>query len=93
MKGGFKMEKQVTIQNETGLHARPAAEFVKLASRFQSNITIHVDTKTVNAKSIISVMTLAAKKGTVLTLKADGADEAEAIQALSALIESKFGEE
>lgn len=87
------MEKQVTILNKTGLHARPAAEFVKLASRFKSEISILVGTRVANAKSIINVLSLAATHGTVLTLKADGPDEAEAIDTLSSLIERKFGEE
>lgn len=87
------MEKQVTILNKTGLHARPAAEFVKLASRFKSEISILVGTKVANAKSIINVLSLAATHGTVLTLKADGPDEVEAIDTLSSLIERKFGEE
>ncbi|MBO8162688.1 MAG: HPr family phosphocarrier protein [Brevibacillus sp.] len=87
------MEKQVTIQNKTGLHARPAAEFVKTASKFQSEITLIKDGKEINAKSVIGVMSLAAAKGTVLTIRAEGADEQEAIDALVQLIESKFGEE
>ncbi|KQL49604.1 PTS sugar transporter subunit IIA [Brevibacillus choshinensis] len=87
------MEKQVTILNKSGLHARPASEFVKLAARFKSEITILVGTKVANAKSIINVLSLAATMGTVLTLKAVGPDEAEAIDTLSSLIERKFGEE
>ena len=87
------MEKQVTILNKSGLHARPASEFVKLAARFESEITILVGTKVANAKSIINVLALAATMGTVLTLKAVGPDEKEAIDALSSLIERKFGEE
>ncbi|MFM1652500.1 HPr family phosphocarrier protein [Brevibacillus sp. B_LB10_24] len=87
------MEKQVTIQNQTGLHARPAAEFVKTASKFQAEITLIKGEKVINAKSVIGVMSLAASKGTVLTLKAEGPDAAEAIEALSNLIDSKFGEE
>ncbi|MED4750741.1 HPr family phosphocarrier protein [Brevibacillus choshinensis] len=87
------MEKQVTILNKSGLHARPASEFVKLAAHFKSEITILVGTKVANAKSIINVLSLAATMGTVLTLKAVGPDEAEAIDTLSSLIERKFGEE
>ncbi|MFP3391971.1 HPr family phosphocarrier protein [Brevibacillus sp. SIMBA_040] len=87
------MEKQVTILNKTGLHARPASEFVKLAARFESEITILVGTKVANAKSIINVLSLAATMGTVFTLRAIGPDEAEAIDALTSLIERKFGEE
>ncbi|MDF2678977.1 MAG: Phosphotransferase system, phosphocarrier protein HPr [Brevibacillus sp.] len=87
------MEKQVTILNKSGLHARPASEFVKLAAGFKSEITILVGTKVANGKSIINVLSLAATMGTVLTLKAVGPDEAEAIDTLSSLIERKFGEE
>jgi len=87
------MEKQVTILNKSGLHARPASEFVKLAARFESEVTILVGTKVANAKSIINVLSLAATMGTVLNLKAVGPDETEAIDALSSLIERKFGEE
>ncbi|GED71921.1 hypothetical protein BRE01_56230 [Brevibacillus reuszeri] len=87
------MEKQVTILNKSGLHARPASEFVKLAARFESEITILLGTKVANAKSIINVLSLAATMGTVFTLRAVGPDEAEAIDALSSLIERKFGEE
>lgn len=87
------MEKQVTILNKTGLHARPAAEFVKTASKFTSEISLLKDDKVINAKSIIGVMSLAASRGTVLTIKAEGPDAAEAIEALVSLIESKFGEE
>ncbi|UYZ12262.1 HPr family phosphocarrier protein [Brevibacillus sp. WF146] len=87
------MEKQVTVLNKTGLHARPASMFVKLAARYRSDIYLIHGEKQANAKSIISVMTLAAGKGTVLTLRAEGPDEAEAVDALAALIESKFGEE
>ncbi|UFJ42351.1 HPr family phosphocarrier protein [Brevibacillus humidisoli] len=87
------MEKQVTIQNKTGLHARPAAEFVKTASKFQAEITLIKDGKEINAKSVIGVMSLAAAKGTVLTIRAEGTDEREAIDTLVQLIESKFGEE
>lgn len=87
------MEKQVTILNKTGLHARPAAEFVKLAAGYKSEITILLGTKVANAKSILNVLSLAATMGSVLTLKAVGPDEEEAIDSLSALVKRKFGEE
>ncbi len=87
------MEKQVTILNKNGLHARPASEFVKLASRFQSEINLLAGTKVANGKSIINVLSLAAAEGTVLTLKAVGPDETEALESLSTLIERRFGEE
>ncbi|UFJ42651.1 HPr family phosphocarrier protein [Brevibacillus humidisoli] len=86
--------RQVTIQNETGLHARPASEFVKAANRFQSAIKIRKDEKTVaDGKSILGLMTMALSKGTVITIEAEGADEQQAVDALVQLIESKFGEE
>ncbi|WP_126426784.1 HPr family phosphocarrier protein [Brevibacillus marinus] len=87
------MEKQVTIQNKSGLHARPAAEFVKTASRFAAEISLVKDEKVVNAKSVIGVMSLAAAKGTTLTIRAEGPDAAEALDTLVKLIESRFGEE
>ena len=87
------MEKQVTIQNKSGLHARPAAEFVKTASRFAAEISLVKDEKVVNAKSVIGVMSLAAGKGTTLTIRAEGPDAAEALDTLVKLIESRFGEE
>jgi len=87
------MEKTVTIQNQAGLHARPASLFVKTAGQFQSEIKVIMENKVANAKSIMNIMTLGAKKGTVLTLQAEGPDAAEAIEALAGLIENKFGED
>jgi phosphotransferase system HPr (HPr) family protein len=78
----------VTLQQEAGLHARPAAQFVKAASRFTSTITVQAGGKTANAKSIVQVLTLGARQGTTITISAEGADEAEAVAALSALASS-----
>ena len=85
-------ERTVQIVNKAGLHARPAAEIVKLAARYASDITVVRDELEVNGKSIIGVMMLAAECGSTLQLKAEGPDAAEALDALEKLIESKFGE-
>ena len=86
------IEREVQIVNKLGLHARPAAEIVKTAAKFQSNITLIRDDLEVNGKSIMGVMMLAAEFGSTITLRADGPDEAEAIEALAALVASKFRE-
>jgi phosphocarrier protein len=85
-------ERHVQIVNKLGLHARPAAEIVKTAANFQSNITLTRDDLEVNGKSIMGVMMLAAEFGSTVILRADGPDEAEAIEALAALVASKFRE-
>lgn len=86
------IERRVRIVNELGLHARPAAEFVKLASKFKSEIRVRRDDMTVNGKSIMGVMTLAAEQGSELVITADGGDAEEAVKALVALVESGFRE-
>ncbi len=85
-------ERVVTIVNENGLHARPAAEVVKVAGKFKCEITMVRDELEVNAKSIMGVMMLAAECGAQLTIRADGPDAQEAVDALAALIANKFGE-
>ena len=82
----------VTIQNKLGLHARAAAKLVSLASGFASQIELIRNGKTVNAKSIMGVMMLAAAKGTQIDLKVEGDDEKEAFSAVKDLIDDKFGE-
>ncbi|MFB3069268.1 MAG: HPr family phosphocarrier protein [Gemmatimonadales bacterium] len=84
-------ERRVTVINELGLHARPAAEFVKLASRFESEIHLTKDGDAVNGKSIMGVMTLAAECGAELTLRADGSDAEAAVTALEELVANEFG--
>jgi phosphocarrier protein len=84
--------KQVIINNKLGLHARAAAKFVTLASSFSSEIDITKDHQTVNGKSIMGVMMLAASRGTSLTLTINGEDEEEATFSLQKLIDGKFGE-
>lgn len=85
-------QRRVEIVNENGLHARPAAEIVKLASRFLSEITVGRDDLEVNAKSIMGVMLLAAECGSTILLKAEGADAEDALEALASLIANRFGE-
>jgi phosphocarrier protein HPr len=86
------IQTQVTIINKLGLHARAAAKFVGCASAFSSRIQTGRDGKLVDGKSIMSVMMLAAGKGTVLDLHIEGKDEDEALAALKALIENRFDE-
>jgi len=83
---------EVTIKNSAGLHTRPAAAVVKLASKFKSDFFIELEGSQVNAKSIIGVMSLAAPKGSRLLLKLDGEDEAEAARQLIEFFEQGFGE-
>jgi phosphocarrier protein len=86
------VERVVTISNKNGLHARPAAAIVKTASAFGSQITMRRDDLEVNGKSIMGVMMLAAECGATITLRAEGADAREMVDALEALINSRFGE-
>ena len=85
-------ERSVTIVNKNGLHARPAAEIVKTASKFSSDIVIVRDELEVNGKSIMGVMMLAAECGATITLRASGPDEDGAVDAIASLIAGKFGE-
>jgi phosphocarrier protein HPr len=87
------MEQQVEVRNYPGIHAHPAVLFVKKAGRFRSEIFVSNGPLTVNGKSIMGVLMLAAEIGTMLTIRAEGPDEAEAVEALVRLIESKFAEE
>lgn len=83
---------EITIKNKLGLHARASAKFVATASKYQSYIEVTKGTQTVNGKSIMGVMMLAANKGSVLTLEIEGPDEAMMTQALVTLIDNFFGE-
>lgn len=84
---------EATIINKYGLHARPAMQFVELSNSFSSTIEVSNGQLTVDAKSIMSVMRLAATQGTVLKITADGDDAQEAVDALSQLVAGGFGEE
>lgn len=86
-------EKILTVRNRAGIHARPAALIAQTANKFSSEITLEKDFTTVNAKSIMGVITMAAGYNTTLTLKAEGTDEQEAAEAIFSLFESKFEEE
>ncbi|MDP8262281.1 MAG: HPr family phosphocarrier protein [Candidatus Ancaeobacter aquaticus] len=88
-----KCEKEVSIVNELGIHARPAAMFVKLANTFTSEIFIEKDKEQVNGKSIMGIMMLAAGKGTKIIIRAEGEDADSAVDAIEKLITDKFGEE
>lgn len=86
------IKEKVTIVNDAGLHARPAAALVKLASEFDADFFIHMYGYRVNGKSILGVMTLAAEQGAELQLEINGKDEKKAAEAIKELIESGFGE-
>ncbi|NTW53108.1 MAG: HPr family phosphocarrier protein [Chlorobiaceae bacterium] len=83
---------EVTIKNNAGLHTRPAAAVVKLASKFKSDFFIEMEGSSINAKSIIGVMSLAAPKGSRMLLRLEGEDEVEAARQLIDFFEQGFGE-
>ena len=85
--------RQVKIRNRLGLHARAAAKFVHTATRFTSQIRVSRGGRTMDGKSIMGILLLAAGAGSTVVITADGADEAEAVEALCSLIEAGFGEE
>lgn len=86
-------ERTLTIVNPLGLHARPAAQLVRLASSFASHVELERDGLAVNAKSIMGVMMLAASQGSTIVLETDGPDEAPAMQAITQLIAGRFDED
>ncbi|HET9947615.1 MAG TPA: HPr family phosphocarrier protein [Longimicrobiales bacterium] len=88
----FPIQREVEIVNPAGLHARPAAEFVKVAGKFACDIRVEKDGIEVNGKSIMGVLMLAAERGSKLRLSARGKDAEAAVEALSALIGRGFGE-
>lgn len=85
--------KNLTILNKLGIHARPAAQFVRVSSRFQCDVTVEKDDEAVDGKSIMGLMMLAVGCGADIKVITDGADEAEAMAALEELVNRKFGEE
>ena len=89
----MERENEVQIVNKYGLHARPAAEFVKLANRFRSDVFVRKDDVEVSGKSIMGVMMLAAECGSRVQIRAAGDDAGEAVEALSELVRNRFGEE
>ncbi|MBQ6895401.1 MAG: HPr family phosphocarrier protein [Clostridia bacterium] len=84
--------KEVTVQNQVGLHARPATFFIQRANEYKSTISIARDERKVNAKSLLGVLSLGITKGVTITLSAEGADEQEAVDGLVELITSNFAE-
>lgn len=83
----------VTVTNALGMHARAAARFVRLASRYQARISVARDGRTIDGKSIMGILLLAASRGTMITISAEGSDEADAVEALAALVSSGLGEQ
>jgi phosphocarrier protein HPr len=86
------ISRDVEIKNKLGLHARAAAKLVHTAARFKSDIKIRKSDEEVDGKSILGILLLAAGKGSVVTIKADGEDESAAIDAIEKLIDAKFDE-
>lgn len=84
--------REVEIKNKLGLHARAAAKLVHCAARFKSDIKVRKGDEEVDGKSILGILLLAAGRGSVITIKADGADERDALDAVENLIDSKFDE-
>ena len=83
----------VTVVNQLGMHARAAAKFVHLATRYESKVRVARDRREMDGKSIMGILLLAAARGTTLTISAEGPDEAHAVQSLIELVQSGFGEE
>lgn len=84
--------KDVTVENQVGLHARPATFFIQKANEFKSSIWVEKEERRVNAKSLLGVLSLGIVSGTVIRVIADGSDEKAAVEALVALVESGFAE-
>jgi phosphocarrier protein HPr len=87
------IRRELTIRNRLGLHARAAARFVHTANRFRSRVTVTRDGKTMDGKSILGILLLAASQGSQMVVGAEGDDEAEAVEALAELVEGGFGED
>ena len=88
-----KAEKEITVVNRLGLHARPAALFVKVASRFRAEVWVKKESEEVNGKSIMGLMMLAAGQGSKLLICCQGSDAAKALEEIEELIASKFNED
>ena len=86
------ISKEIVVQNQVGLHARPATFFIQKANEFTSGLWIAKDDRKVNAKSLLGVLSLGVTRGTSITVIAEGADEETAVNELAALVESDFAE-
>ena len=84
--------RDVTVNNQVGLHARPATFFIQKANTFESSVWVEKEERTVNAKSLLGVLSLGITKGTCISIIAEGVDEAEAVEGLIELIDSNFAE-
>jgi phosphocarrier protein len=87
------ISQSVTVVNRLGMHARAAAKFVHLATRFEAHVKVARDRQEIDGKSIMGILLLAASRGSTITISAEGRDEQDAVAALVALVESGFGEE
>jgi phosphocarrier protein len=87
------VSRTVTVVNQLGMHARAAAKFVHIAARYESHVRVAREAREMDGKSIMGVLLLAAARGSRITISADGRDEGDAIEALTALVESGFGED
>jgi phosphocarrier protein HPr len=85
--------RSVTVVNQLGMHARAAAKFVHLATRYHAHVRVARDAREMDGKSIMGILLLASARGMTITISADGSDERDAIEALSALVASGFGED
>ncbi len=88
-----KIEKELTIINRLGLHARPAAMFVRITSRYRSEVWVAKEGEEINGKSIMGLMMLAAGQGSKLTIRCEGPDADKVMEELEALIQQKFNED
>jgi phosphocarrier protein len=87
------IRRKVQIRNRLGLHARAAARFVHTAARFEARVTAGRDGRVMDGKSILGILLLGASRGTTIEITAEGADEEDAVEALVALVEDRFGED
>ena len=83
----------VVVVNQLGMHARAAAKFVHLATRYQARVRVAREAREMDGKSIMGILLLAAARGSTITISADGSDETDAVRALVALVEAGFGED
>ena len=90
---GMRIEKEITIINRLGLHARPAAMFVRISSRYRSEVWVEKEGEQINGKSIMGLMMLAAGQGSKLTIRCEGPDADKAMEELEELIRKKFNED
>ena len=90
---GQKIEKEITIINRLGLHARPAAMFVRIATRYRSEVWVEKEGERINGKSIMGLMMLAAGQGSTLQIRCEGPDADKAMEELEELINAKFNED